>query len=340
MTDTKAPLLDDSALAEGDPNQVADRYADRLMDEIFGGVERALEGDQAALNDLETAPVDPSESPVPAMAAVDFSAAGLPTLATPMGAPFSGVTLPSDLATTDELAPAAPAKRRWWQRWTMNSLLLGAAGLSLAATLALWWAYQRQGNAPAVSIAPAPAPETAAVSGDVEFLEYLRRSLSVIAQDAETSTVAGAGDIPNVPVALNGGIGLPPIGGGPALGSANVPGVPGGVPGQINVIERVYIPYQTGQVATVPGGVASGGSPNTAAPAAPGATVAATHTLVGVLELGDRSAALFEIDSVPQRVYIGERIGSSGWSLVSVSDGEVVVRRNGEVRSIYIGQRF
>jgi S-adenosylmethionine synthetase len=37
MTDTKAPLLDDSAMAEGDPNQVADMYADRLMDEIFGG---------------------------------------------------------------------------------------------------------------------------------------------------------------------------------------------------------------------------------------------------------------------------------------------------------------
>lgn len=339
MTDTKAPLLDDSVLAEGDPNQVADMYADRLMDEIFGGVERALEGDQAGLNELGTAPVDTPENPAPAMAAVDFSAAGLPTLATPVGAPFSGVTLPSDLATTDELlAQPAPAKRRWWQRWTVNGLLLGAAGLSLAATLALWWAYQRQTTAPAVSTAPAPTPEAAAVSGDAEFLEYLRRSLNVIAQDAETTAVAGAGDISNVPIALNGGLGLPPIGGGPALGSANVPGVPGGVPGQINVIERVYIPYQTGQVATVPSVAA--GSPSSVAPAAPGATVAVTHTLVGVLELGDRSAALFEINGVPQRVYIGERIGSSGWSLASVSDDEIEVRRNGEVRSMYIGQRF
>jgi hypothetical protein len=338
MTDTKAPLLDDSAMAEGDPNQVADMYADRLMDEIFGGVERALEGDTEALKTLGDGPVDTPEAADPAMAAVDFSPAGLPALAAPVGMPFNGVTLPSDLAATDELTPPTPVKQRWWQRWTVNGLLLGAAGLSLAATLALWWAYQRQTTAPAVNTAPAPAPEAVAVNGDAEFLEYLRRSLSVIAQDAETSTVAGAGDIPNVPVALNGGIGLPPIGGGPALGSANVPGVPGGVPGQINVIERVYIPYQTGQVATVPSGAAV--SPSTAAPAAPGATVAVTHTLVGVLELGDRSAALFEINGVPQRVYIGERIGSSGWSLVSVSDGEVVVRRNGEVRSIYIGQRF
>ena len=76
--------------------------------------------------------------------------------------------------------------------------------------------------------------------------------------------------------------------------------------------------------------------PSPASPAAPGIT----HVLVGVLELGDRSAALFDINGVSQRVYIGERIGSAGWSLVSVSNQEAVVRRNGEVRSIYIGQQF
>ncbi|HEY9837995.1 MAG TPA: hypothetical protein V6D27_13985, partial [Vampirovibrionales bacterium] len=62
------------------------------------------------------------------------------------------------------------------------------------------------------------------------------------------------------------------------------------------------------------------------------------HKLVGILELGDRSVALFEVDGVPRRVNIGETIGSSGWSLVEVKDGEAVIRRNGEVRSIYTGQ--
>jgi hypothetical protein len=56
--------------------------------------------------------------------------------------------------------------------------------------------------------------------------------------------------------------------------------------------------------------------------------------------LGDRSAALFEVNGVPQRVYIGERIGTAGWTLVSVAHQEVVVRRNGDVRSLYIGQQF
>jgi hypothetical protein len=70
-------------------------------------------------------------------------------------------------------------------------------------------------------------------------------------------------------------------------------------------------------------------------------TVAApTHTLEGLLELGDKSAALFKVDGVTRRIDIGESIGSSGWTLVEVSKGEAVVRRNGEVRSIYTGQNL
>jgi Tfp pilus assembly protein PilP len=67
---------------------------------------------------------------------------------------------------------------------------------------------------------------------------------------------------------------------------------------------------------------------------------AAKYTLVGLLELGDRSAALFEVDGVTQRFSIGEAVGSSGWTLVSVANQEAVIRRNGEVRSVYVGQKF
>ncbi|MGI8504688.1 MAG: hypothetical protein ACR2LR_26690, partial [Hassallia sp.] len=65
-----------------------------------------------------------------------------------------------------------------------------------------------------------------------------------------------------------------------------------------------------------------------------------THTLEGLLELGDKSAALFKVDGVTRRVDVGESIGSTGWTLVEVSKGEAVVRRNGEVRSIYTGQNL
>ncbi|WP_339383924.1 hypothetical protein [Fortiea sp. LEGE XX443] len=67
---------------------------------------------------------------------------------------------------------------------------------------------------------------------------------------------------------------------------------------------------------------------------------APSHTLEGLLELGNKSAALFQVDGVTRRINVGETIGSSGWTLVDVNKGEAIVRRNGEVRSIYTGQKL
>ncbi len=79
---------------------------------------------------------------------------------------------------------------------------------------------------------------------------------------------------------------------------------------------------------------------NSAAAAVVDTTPVAEQVLVGVLNLGSRSAALFDVDGTSQRTYVGDRIGTSDWSLVSVNGQDVVIRRNGEVRSVYIGQRF
>ncbi|HEY9851671.1 MAG TPA: type II secretion system protein N [Leptolyngbyaceae cyanobacterium] len=69
-------------------------------------------------------------------------------------------------------------------------------------------------------------------------------------------------------------------------------------------------------------------------------TPAIRHTLVGVLSLGDKSAAIFEVNGASRRIYVGESIASSGWTLVEVKNDEALIRRNGEVRSIYVGQQF
>ena len=84
-------------------------------------------------------------------------------------------------------------------------------------------------------------------------------------------------------------------------------------------------------------------APAPAAPSLPDSSsqaAAVKHTLVGLLELGERSAALFEVNGVTQRFNVGESIGNSGWTLVSVANQEAVIRRNGEVRSVYVGQKF
>ena len=57
-------------------------------------------------------------------------------------------------------------------------------------------------------------------------------------------------------------------------------------------------------------------------------------------EDSSKDAALFEVNGVTRRVSVGEGISSSGWSLVEITNGEAVIRRNGEVRSIYSGQEF
>ncbi|MGA9382451.1 MAG: hypothetical protein WBV73_27135 [Phormidium sp.] len=66
------------------------------------------------------------------------------------------------------------------------------------------------------------------------------------------------------------------------------------------------------------------------------------YSLRGVLVLGNRSAAIFEVSGVSRRIYVGESIGSSGWTLVEINNenSEAVIRRNGEVRSIFVGQQF
>jgi hypothetical protein len=67
---------------------------------------------------------------------------------------------------------------------------------------------------------------------------------------------------------------------------------------------------------------------------------AVPQSLVGILELGDKSAALFNINGVTRRVNLGEAIGSGGWMLVSVNKEGALIRRNGEVRSIFVGEDF
>ncbi len=83
--------------------------------------------------------------------------------------------------------------------------------------------------------------------------------------------------------------------------------------------------------------------PRAAAPSStvvPSSAPPANNTLVGLVEFGDRPVALINIDGVVQRINVGEAIGNSGWTLFSISKQEAVIRRNGEVRSVYAGQKF
>jgi len=64
------------------------------------------------------------------------------------------------------------------------------------------------------------------------------------------------------------------------------------------------------------------------------------YTFAGVEEQSNQPVAWFQVGDAIQRVYVGEGIGDSGWTLVSVTNQEAVIRRNGEVRSVYAGRSF
>jgi hypothetical protein len=69
------------------------------------------------------------------------------------------------------------------------------------------------------------------------------------------------------------------------------------------------------------------------------ATSAPESTVIGVMELGDRSMAMIELNGATQRVSVGQTL-DSGWQLMQVADQKVIMQRGGEVRALTVGQKF
>ncbi|MGF1567124.1 MAG: hypothetical protein ACFCVD_03455 [Nodosilinea sp.] len=317
--------LPDQDLVPVDPEALVGTYADSLMTGLFEDVDRLLDGDEMALAAITVVaqPLAAEEHAETVDAGVETSASLVPTA--------RELDFFTPAPSNPDMASAAMALRQPKTRLgkLVDRLLLTTTAVSLLGIAVFIWL--KQPNHPELALSTGPT--ATAGQSDGEFLNYLQRSLEVIATKAKSAEAniqpgtAQGGNVSVIPV-------TPPL----------LPPLAASAGGPVNVIERVYVPYQTAQQPTAPGArspAAALPTVNNPAATAP-QTVAATpiQTLVGVLELGDRSAALFEISGVPQRVYIGERVGNSGWSLVSVSNEEAVIRRNGEVRSVYIGQQF
>ena len=335
-----------SSIAEPDPATVVESYADSLMDELFDDVDRILAGDdirQLKVEYAESAPAesfaagdeDPSSAMIPVSSALDVQ-------------PESALG-----AAPDTLSAKLKAHKqgRQWLGKTLDRLLVGTAGASLVFTGVFWLAHHQRKSERMVTTIPEAAmtPEALKAEADAQFLKYLERSIDVIDDQIQASIVASSTPTASVStIAINPGNisaanGPIPSGNG-ALGNASLLASNRSISNRPNVIERVYIPvYQPPTSQTLPAlsnPAANSADYSAASGSIPNIAPASVHVLVGVLELGDRSAALFEINGNPQRFYIGENISTSGWTLVSVANQEAVIRRNGEVRSVYVGQQF
>lgn len=65
-----------------------------------------------------------------------------------------------------------------------------------------------------------------------------------------------------------------------------------------------------------------------------------SYTLIGVLDLGDRSTAMIDINGSVQSIGLGKTINNTGWVLSRVSQQEIILKRGKETKTIYVGQRF
>ena len=64
------------------------------------------------------------------------------------------------------------------------------------------------------------------------------------------------------------------------------------------------------------------------------------YTLIGIFELGERSAALFKADGVTKRIWVGDKVDNTGWILDSVTNQQAKITRQGEIRSLSVGEKF
>jgi hypothetical protein len=65
-----------------------------------------------------------------------------------------------------------------------------------------------------------------------------------------------------------------------------------------------------------------------------------SYTLIGVLDLGDRSSAMFDINGSIQSIKLGSVVGDSGWKVSRIAQQEVILKRGNEDNTVTVGQKF
>jgi len=300
-------------------SSVVETNARQLMDELFAELEQDI--NHGELKELAR----PVQAALQPLAETEIAASWVPL---------------AHYSLSDQGSPKSPAERveplPRFRHIFKRQAVLAVAATSALATLFIGlgiWSQSSRVLAPTVATSQSANPLQPDIA-ELEFATYLQRSLEVIERTAP----------PQPAIAT---LGTQQAG---TLPSAHLP-PPHSPPGVATVTERVYVPvYQpqppqvvkknavtkkAPQLAKAPPPL-----PNVATTTTAPVVVTSTQTLVGVLELGDRSTALINTNGVPRRVQVGEDLGSGGWFLLKVADQKAIIQREGELRSIYVGQKF
>jgi hypothetical protein len=209
------------------------------------------------------------------------------------------------------------------RRIPLDKIIFVVACAYLGSVVA-WLIVQK--NAP-VSQITTISPE------DQKFIAYLQSSLQIIDRQSKT---------PNPNPSSSPSINPAPAASVPA--AANLPVK------SPRVVERIYVPVypqnppnnppitpQTTAISPLPPPVSPEVNPSQVARVIP-TNDKVKNTLVGVMDLGDQSSALFDNKGITTRISTGEFI--NGWTLIEVRNQQVILSRNGKTKVVEVGQSF
>ncbi len=67
---------------------------------------------------------------------------------------------------------------------------------------------------------------------------------------------------------------------------------------------------------------------------------APSYTLIGVLDLGERSTAMFDMNGSVQSIGLGKAVSNTGWYVSRISQQEITIKRGKETKTVFVGQKF
>jgi hypothetical protein len=229
--------------------------------------------------------------------------------------------------------------------WLRNALArnstkrnyLGKVLFALASSyglFVLWWLFGHQGNR--VFSMLRGDQQVVLSKSDVQFIDYMERSLEQIDRQLEAKRAAsGKDDIVYVPVYTP----TPATPQVPLASSFNSP-TPAIPPSQA-APEPLKIPAPPPLPAPTPIEKTEDSPPQNQVATVSEPVPHIPHTLTGILELGEgKSAALVKVQGQTRRVWLGEEINTDGWILESVGDQRAKISYQGQDRFIAVGETF
>jgi hypothetical protein len=353
--------LDDLYISE-DVDDYED-HADGLMDALFGEVEHILSVESTETRTLApiksrkySATSDRRNSPrlLPSDT-VSITKLDLPALAIPSISQQDmiwldphrngGVTLGSEIVLSDSKFLQGELQRELHQELQgepaqktsrlLDRVVAIAACTSVIFAASIWIA--RYGLADIIQQRTAVLPPSTSQPDPeaAQFAEEVKQSFIAISnKEKEKAAIATNAPQPNLSTL--------PLANNPQLASAFQP---------------IYVPVYQPPTPANPVGLmpANAASPTNPAPLAPVTTAPVpnnapvsqpavasvpTTTLVGILDIGDRSSAMFEMNGSVQSVLVGDRVAGNGWVLNRITQQEAILKRGNETKTLYVGQKF